>query len=279
MNIAIDLKNHFCLQHKEQLKQINSPLKHIGLDAYCYTSIDKKTGERYVLTDSPEWTHFAYNTSLYNSEVIEKIEVMHLTKWYVWSDFDQNIEWENARLAAKTYGLSHGLTLLLHTPDRLNMYYASTSRSLGHDRILLNIRKQLMDFIPYFHCAAKDLIADSAKHTFTIKEQQTINLSCVTSYDFTHFYNEIEINRLVINDEGDFLTHQEALCVYLSINGKVAKQISSILNVSTRTVESHIANARKKIKVHSNETLLSRLVDSIYLNHLMFYGKGYFQNK
>lgn len=47
-NTTIDLKNHFCLQQADQLQKINAPLKLLGLDNFCFTSVDLHTSERFV---------------------------------------------------------------------------------------------------------------------------------------------------------------------------------------------------------------------------------------
>ena len=87
---AIDLKNHFCLQQTEALKRINKPLEHLGLDSFCFTSVDLKTSERYILTDHPEWTHFAYKSDFYNHDLVKTIETKNLLQCFVWSDFAHN---------------------------------------------------------------------------------------------------------------------------------------------------------------------------------------------
>ena len=272
---AIDLKNHFCLQQTEALKRINKPLEHLGLDSFCFTSVDLKTSERYILTDHPEWTHFAYKSDFYNHDLVKTIETKNLLQCFVWSDFAHNQPYRKVLQEAHAHGLSHGITLLHYTENHVNMYYASTSRALSNDRELFNIRGPLTDFIPYFHYAAKDLIAESAKHTFTVRKQQLVDISDADANTFNLFYDAIDIKQLVINEQGDCFTHQEALCVYLAISGKYAKQIALILTISDRTVEKHIANARKKLDIKPNESLLGALFDSIYFNHIMFYGKRY----
>jgi len=78
-------------------------------------------------------------------------------------------------------------------------------------------------------------------------------------------------------EQGDTLTHQEALCVYLVITGKTAKQVAAFLTISVRTVEKHISNARHKLDIKMNESLLGKLFDSIYFDHIMIYGKRYTQ--
>lgn len=272
---AIDLKNHFCLQQSEQLKKINAPLNLLGLDAFCFTSVDLHTSERTILTDHPHWTHFAYKTHFYGSEVIKKFETIDIMNCFLWSDFAHNFEFNAFLNEAKAHGLKHGITLIQYTDDHANMYYAGTSSELENDRVLLNIKDQLIDFIPYFHYAAKDIIAESSKHAFTVRKNQAIEIEKANHEKLKLFYDAISVKQIVINEQGDYLTHQEALCVYLSLCGKTAKSISITLAISARTVEKHLFNARKKMNIHADESLLGKLFSNIYFNHIMLYGKRY----
>lgn len=272
---AIDLKNHFCLQNSETLKKINEPLQLLGLDSFCYTSVDLKTSERYILTDHPDWTHFAYQSDFYSNEIVKKIETTNLIECFVWDEFVHNPQFAHILQQAHLHGLRHGITLIHYTDDRANMYYAGTSQILDSDSILFGIKDQLIDYLPYFHFSAKDLIAESAKHAFTVRKNQLAELEKkeADAKRLKLFYDAISVKHVVINEQGDSLTHQEALCVYLSINGKLTRQISEQLLISIRTVEKHISNARKKLKIKSNESLLGNVFESLYFNHILIYGK------
>lgn len=272
---AIDLKNHFCLQHTEQLKAINKPLELLGLDSFCFTSINIKTTERFILTDHPHWTHFAYLSDFYDNDIVKKIESTNLINSFLWDEFAHNNGFNAVLQEAKAHGLRHGITFIYYTEDRANMYYAGTSRTLENDQSLLTIKNQLIDFIPYFHLKAKDLIAESAKHTFVVRKNQIEDEHLIDAEKLALFYDAISAKQVVINEQGDYLTQQEALCVYLSITGKINKSISDQLKISIRTVEKHIANSRKKLRIQSHESLLGKIFESPYFNHVMIYGKQY----
>lgn len=272
---SIDLKNHFCLRHADALKKINAPLEFLGLDSFCFTSIDIKTSERFILTDHPHWTHFAYLSDFYSNDVVKKIETTSVVELFTWDDFAHNQQFHSILQEAKAHGLKHGITIMHYTADRLNMYYASTNRTLENDKVLLDIKDQLTDFIPYFHLKAKELIDESAKHAFIVRKNQMTENHLIDAEKLKLFYDAIRVKQLVINEQGDYLTHQEALCVYLSITGKKNKQISDELKISIRTVEKHIFNSRKKLHIQSHDSLLGKIFDSQYFNHVMIYGKRY----
>ncbi len=275
MSDTFDLKNHFCLQHTEQLKAINKPLDILGIDSFCFTSIDLITGKRFILTDHPAWTHYAYNSGFYGIELVRKIETSGFLETFLWSDFAHNKGYSDSLKTASQFGLCHGITFIQHTSERLNMYYAGTSNQALGDQHISNVGKQILDFIPYFHASAKDIIKDSLNHQFAVRTTTPEDNSTLDPSLLQQFYEAIEIKQLVINDSGDYLTHQEALCVYLIFCGKSIQQISIVLAISVRTVEKHIANIRKKVNLKPQENLITKLFDSIYLNHIMFYGKRF----
>jgi DNA-binding CsgD family transcriptional regulator len=271
-NNTIDLSKHFCLENSEQLKAINKPLELLGIDCYCYTSLDLKTGKRYLLTDHPRWTQFAYNSGFYGVDIVKKIESTGCLESFMWSDFMHNKEWRSVLTIGKEFGLCHGITFIQHTDEKLNVYYAGTSDENLNDQHIINVSQHLLDYIPYFHYAAKDLINESSKHQFSVRDPALDETPAFDPATSKLFYDAIQVKQLVINDQGDHLTHQEALCAYLAISGKTTKIISEILQISVRTVEKHILHVRKKFGVKINETLLGKLFDSIYLNHIVFYG-------
>ena len=52
------------------------------------------------------------------------------------------------------------------------------------------------------------------------------------------------------------ISKREAQCLYYMSQGKSVKQISKILNISNRTVESHISNIKVKTGINSKNIIL-----------------------
>lgn len=272
---AVDLKNHFCLQNTDTLRAINKPLQLLDVDAFCFTSINLKTGDRYLLTDHPKWTHYAYNSDFYDIEMVKKIETTGFLDSFLWSELSHDKYYAEKLRLASEFGLNHGITFIEHNADKVNIYYAATSNATLNSQYMVDISEQLMNFIPYFHHAARDLIKESTQNQFSVRGQLPNKLLTLDQRIVALFNEAIEIKKLVINEQGDYLTHQEALCAYYLLQGKQIKFIAEKQGLSARTIEKHIANIRKKLKLITNESLNEYFFDSIYLKHIIFYGKRY----
>jgi len=60
--------------------------------------------------------------------------------------------------------------------------------------------------------------------------------------------------------ERDTLSHRETQCLLMVAEGKTSKEIARVLDISLRTVEFHIQNARKKLGGGPRSRAASRLV-------------------
>lgn len=57
------------------------------------------------------------------------------------------------------------------------------------------------------------------------------------------------------------LTSRETECLFLLVRGKTAKEIGKFLDISSRTVESHIENIKIKLNVSSRSQIISKAID------------------
>jgi DNA-binding CsgD family transcriptional regulator len=64
------------------------------------------------------------------------------------------------------------------------------------------------------------------------------------------------------------LTKQQECCMFLLIRGKSIKIIASILNISVRTVESHVEAMRYKLGCFSKSELIEKAIDSGYFYYI-----------
>lgn len=87
-----------------------------------------------------------------------------------------------------------------------------------------------------------DLHTDSKNTPWEIIEKQDANY-CEKNHKF--------------QDEYDFLlTNRERDCLKKLLSGKTAKMAAKELNISSRTVESHLGNLKKKLHVRTKYELI-----------------------
>lgn len=82
-------------------------------------------------------------------------------------------------------------------------------------------------------------------------------------------YNLTQSSQILIDDslkklhDKYKLSSRELDCIYYLIRGKSAREIAEKLNLSTRTIESHIINIKDKINVTSKSELIEKIVDCL----------------
>ncbi len=271
MTKKIDLQHHSCLQHTEAMKAIAHPLHLLNIDYFCYTSIDLTTGERYLLTDHPEWSQFAYSTGFYDSDLARRVETPGIYETFLGTEFAEHSLFK----LANQHGLCSGITLLNTLNNRLevNYFYSNHFRD---DQYYIDLKPYFKQFIPYFKDTAQNLIQDVAKHPFSVREFDPMldgfQQHAVKPKHLHEYLNALNVNRLVLNDAGEYLTHREALCVYYFIKGETAKASALALNISHRTVETHILNVRRKLNIGLGRGLIWALIESPYFTQIMSYG-------
>ena len=74
---------------------------------------------------------------------------------------------------------------------------------------------------------------------------------------------------LINQDRGTIqLTSRESEALFFLLRGKTVKAISSILNLSNRTVEQYLASLKEKFSAASKSELLDRAIELGYLNYI-----------
>jgi DNA-binding CsgD family transcriptional regulator len=68
--------------------------------------------------------------------------------------------------------------------------------------------------------------------------------------------------------EGIYLTKREAQCINYLAKGNTAKQMGKILNLSPRTIEFYIENAKHKLNCHTQTELIAKAIECRFLNNV-----------
>ena len=76
------------------------------------------------------------------------------------------------------------------------------------------------------------------------------------NYTLGHYHNKFK------------LTTRECECVFVLIRGKTAKEISGLLSLSKRTVESYIENIKNKMNCQNKAEILVKAVSNGYQNQI-----------
>ena len=133
---------------------------------------------------------------------------------------------------------------------------------------------------------------DDAIHSFYCEKQAIVDQSgnsrgCYTtatmiSNDFmrnfsafycssVQYYEKADHQKsLYINNTQDqyHLTQREQECLFLTLYGKPGKDIAKLLKISQKTVETHLANIRRKLEVYNRSQLIEKSIQLGYLHRI-----------
>lgn len=165
------------------------------------------------------------------------------------------------------YNITNQITLVLKHSDCTELFTLATDNSRKN---MHNIYLNKLDVIYNFSIIMKDkiktLIGEIDSDRFIHNKLEIVDTSQVTRCEkndtIIHYLKRINRNRELVSH----LTDREFECLLLLLEGKSAKVISSIMNISNRTVEVHIYNIKKKMSCRSRAELISKIIKNPFLN-------------
>lgn len=69
------------------------------------------------------------------------------------------------------------------------------------------------------------------------------------------------LKKIECNEEEQFFSPREVDVARLLVRGKTAREIAEILNLSSRTVEAHLNNMKRKLNVNKKSQLIEKIID------------------
>ena len=121
---------------------------------------------------------------------------------------------------------------------------------------LANNTVAIKKLLQFFKDESKDVINYHKDHKFNIASERP---GYFVKEDNPYTSELNKINHLLkttgILEKGKILTKREYQCLELYLLGKSAHQTSKILNISRRTIETHFANIKQKLKINFKSEL------------------------
>ena len=158
------------------------------------------------------------------------------------------------------FGIWNGCNIYIPSLNQIEVFsFASTIDNVGMSNFYVNNFNILNHYIIYFREKITNLI-EQEKKGHKILTDLTFPLmkpNCEIIKPTDYFYSWIKKDQKRIQmDNGVYLTNKETECCYYLSKGYSFKSIANKLNISARTIESHINNAKSKTNCHSKELLL-----------------------
>ena len=159
------------------------------------------------------------------------------------------------KIVSKAYefGICNGITFINKQDDGCEFFFLGTSQNDVQtlNNIILNV-EQIKKFILYFGNKFKQL----ETYLMTYKTKSNDMKQNVLKFSIMNNFNKY----LYIADLYDLkITLRETEVIRFLIEGCTAKQIGKELDISLRTVETHIINLKNKTNTHDKQSLVNKL--------------------
>jgi LuxR family quorum-sensing system transcriptional regulator SolR len=235
------------------------------------------------LFDNFPITHFFY------IKILDNNTILYLCNEKKWVEFYIENKFQDDLLHIQTYapkGLSHALwagfkqdniysaVYNFNIRNGFNIYerennstitYAFGSTLLNEEMINFYINNlcTLKEFTKYFKHKAADII-DASDSRKLIISNRTTSKSYLREKEISIFPFKNNIQRFSFFEGKIFninLSNREATCLYQLTTGKGIKEIARLLNISPRTVESHLNHVKQKSGYNTKADLVKMFND------------------
>ncbi len=222
--------------------------KHLGLDHFNYIHRDHH-GHVTYLCSNPKWLNHYLKQSYPKIGAFEQNTEFSKYKYILWNGLDRN---DPILIDSKEMlGVEFGITIIKSEQDGFGFYNPGTKSS---DSSVINQYVNNLDkyenFILGFQEKASDILLAAKKLKLCINPLLSIDDRKKPGYQVGNFY----------------FTEREFQCVNYLILGKTAEEIAIILNISKRTVETHILNIKRKMNCF-NQLRLGYLLGRMGITH------------
>ena len=263
MNKQLELpKNHIALICYNEVKNIVKPLeKLLNINYFCFRRI-YNNGKHIALTANPEWLIRYYNNKYYLKKETRKVGAVGNFYPVIWDHItDKDKFSDQAMIDARNHDFAHSLSLKYIAPEYMDLY--SLSVPLEDDQVsekYLRYYESIKKFVFYFQSNAALLINEAEKNPIDTENTEESKPDNIVS-EIDKFEQQIKITQLNLNLNGSIIKLTATETKYLKelALGVSSKCIAKKLNVSTRTVETHIDNLKLKLGVYSKSSIISKL--------------------
>lgn len=161
----------------------------------------------------------------------------------------------------KKHNIFHGITAYKRSGSSVEAWsFGATVADSQAANFYINNLDILNKFISYFNICAKELIdvTDSSKlaHFSNPISIEKFQQPSAESFPTTGFSSPCGKKNL--------LTNRQLECLKLISNGRTAREVARIMNVSSRTVESHINTIKDKLKTTRKNSIIEYYWKYIY---------------
>lgn len=244
-------KNHFIYTSCAETRAICQPLfSNFDINMFNYYRF-YKSGHLYGLITTPELVQHHFSNDFVLTHQLEGSSLKD--KFHFILIPDSNDGFSQVDYDYRQYfDVSYPLYLYECEQDYFDLYFFhySGTGSFSFDHYFSNFN-HLEKWKLEFKEIAADLLNTAKEHRILIPEHRRPN---------SHNYKLSPYKQIPNKDMSVQFTKREYECLFLMVRGQTAKEIGLCLDVSPRTVESHIENIKVKLDVSRRSQLISKVM-------------------
>lgn len=253
------LEKHLALSASELVKSICWPLRKLGITYFLYIK-RFADGSQIEMTNIGDFTGCYYKNRYYLLDPFGNTKKLFDNGVFLWNTLDcQPIH----QAIKEDFGVDHGLvTVYKHSDSNEFFHFGTCSGACEFSDLYLNHFELFTRFIFYFKDKTKKLRKQLEENRIILPDKSGLD-NVINSgtglFDRDTFVSLTPIDTCYINDDV-YLTKREIECLKLHLTGKTAIEIARVLFISTRTVEVHLENIKRKLACNKQVQLSYKCV-------------------
>jgi len=258
--------DHRIILSSQEITAICQPLMSVTDIHYFYYTRYFQDGTFFCLNTNPQWVQYFYNNHHYPNEAY--VKALPTDCHELFSSYDSALASE----AAQTFNLNNFFSFYEQKAEYSDIYgYAMSSKSQYNLNFYFNHIGLLKMFSLFFREKAATFFAyfDDTKNRIYLPNYKVVSpgppsLLLSSQLDKAKaLYLKILPDKFTVHyqNKTTYLTKRELQCVGYGAVGNTIKETAKLLNLSPRTVESHLNNAKERLNCYTTSELVA-----IYLN-------------
>lgn len=255
----LELKN-YNVSMLDDLNSLSQPINNYGIKFLTFRRV-YDDGRLIHFANDKDWLLYSFDHQLWQStSSLKRISKLNADEQFA------HVWLPNAHLtdhvydAMKRHNLWNGLTLYDKREDYVDLWAFATDQSNTEVmNLYVNELTVIKRFILYLHDKANSLFFPKDVDLSIKVSSEAEVKSAFMSENKNFVLDSFGINKFYFDAERkNYLTKKEFFCLHLISKGLSFKEIARILNISPRTVESHINSIKLKTDANFKNDILHK---------------------
>lgn len=263
-------KHHIALTSANDVREICQPLFDLLKLNYFSFSRIYSNEERVRLCTNSTVTENYYKDRWYECAAFERSPSLYYDGYFLWSHSTECKLDTFKKHLRESFKIQDIFSVIKTYENYMEVYdFATDNNGVNLGSVCFQQLGIFERFIQYFNIQASSLIHKAIKEKFKLPLEDGIFFSNDASglqldSKTKEFHKLTQPHQLsLVSEHGEtLLSERETECLVNVIKGKTAKQIAQLLNISYRTVETHITNIKNKSGYNSINKLVEVALNS-----------------